>query len=49
MALHRPVLDSLLFTLALAVGLTPQLLPAIVSVTLGNLEEDLSAGVRVGF
>jgi Mg2+-importing ATPase len=33
-ALHRPVLDALLFTLALAVGLTPQLLPAIVSVTL---------------
>jgi Mg2+-importing ATPase len=34
--LHRPVLDSLLFTLALAVGLTPQLLPAIVSVTLSQ-------------
>ena len=33
-ALHRPVLDALLFTLALAVGLTPQLLPAIVLVTL---------------
>ncbi|HQR40194.1 MAG TPA: HAD-IC family P-type ATPase, partial [Blastocatellia bacterium] len=35
-AFHRPVLDSLLFTLALAVGLTPQLLPAIVSVTLAE-------------
>ncbi|HEU4993608.1 MAG TPA: magnesium-translocating P-type ATPase [Gemmatimonadaceae bacterium] len=35
-ALHRPVLDALLFTLALAVGLTPQLLPAIVSVTLAQ-------------
>ena len=35
-ALHRPVLESLLFTLALAVGLTPQLLPAIVSVTLAH-------------
>ena len=35
-ALHRPVLDSLLFTLALAVGLTPQLLPAIVSITLAQ-------------
>ncbi len=34
--LHRPVLESLLFTLALAVGLTPQLLPAIVSVTLSH-------------
>lgn len=28
--LHRPVLESFLFSLALAVGLTPQLLPAIV-------------------
>ena len=35
-ALRRPVLDSLLFTLALAVGLTPQLLPAIVSVNLSH-------------
>ena len=35
-ALDRPVLDSLLFTLALAVGLTPQLLPAIVSITLAR-------------
>jgi Mg2+-importing ATPase len=32
--LHRPWLESLLFALALAVGLTPQLLPAIVSVNL---------------
>lgn len=32
--LHRPVLDSLLFALALAVGLTPQLLPAIISINL---------------
>jgi len=31
---NRPVLDSLLFSLALAVGLTPQLLPAIISVNL---------------
>jgi Mg2+-importing ATPase len=31
---HRPVLESVLFTLALAVGLAPELLPAIVSVTL---------------
>jgi P-type Mg2+ transporter len=34
--LHRPVLDSFLFSLALAVGLTPQLLPAIVSVNLAR-------------
>jgi P-type Mg2+ transporter len=33
-ALGRPLLDSLLFSVALAVGLTPQLLPAIVSVSL---------------
>jgi P-type Mg2+ transporter len=34
--LSRPVLDSLLFTLALAVGLTPQLLPAIISINLAH-------------
>jgi Mg2+-importing ATPase len=32
--LHKPVMDSFLFSLALAVGLTPQLLPAIISVNL---------------
>ncbi|HTO02675.1 MAG TPA: magnesium-translocating P-type ATPase, partial [Opitutus sp.] len=32
--LDRPVLESLLFALALAIGLTPQLLPAIISVNL---------------
>ncbi len=34
--LSRPFLDSLLFSLALAVGLTPQLLPAIISVNLSH-------------
>jgi Mg2+-importing ATPase len=34
--LHKPVLDSFLFSLALAVGLTPQLLPAIISVNLAS-------------
>ena len=34
--LHKPVLDSFLFALALAVGLTPQLLPAIISVNLAH-------------
>ena len=34
--LHRPLLDSLLFSLALAVGLTPQLLPAIISINLAR-------------
>lgn len=33
---HRPWLDSLLFALALAVGLTPELLPMVVTVTLAN-------------
>jgi Mg2+-importing ATPase len=34
--LGRPVLDALLFSLAIAVGLTPQLLPAIVTVSLST-------------
>ena len=32
----RPVLESLLFSLALAVGLTPQLLPAIIAINLAH-------------
>ena len=34
--LKKPVLDSFLFSLALAVGLTPQLLPAIISINLSH-------------
>ncbi len=34
--LKRPILDSFLFSLALAVGLTPQLLPAIISINLAH-------------
>lgn len=34
--LDRPLIDSLLFSLALAVGLTPELLPATISVTLSR-------------
>jgi Mg2+-importing ATPase len=34
--MHRHVLDSFMFSLALAVGLTPQLLPAIISVNLAH-------------
>jgi Mg2+-importing ATPase len=34
--LERPVVESLLFSLALAVGLTPQMLPAIVAVSLST-------------
>jgi len=32
--LHKPVIDALLFSLAIAVGITPQLLPAVVSSSL---------------
>jgi Mg2+-importing ATPase len=35
-ALQRPLLDSALFSLAIAVGLTPQLLPAIVTISLST-------------
>jgi len=35
-ALHRPLLESFLFAVALAVGLTPELLPMVVSVTLAR-------------
>jgi len=41
--LHRPVLDSFLFALALAVGLTPQLLPAVISVNLAHGAERMAA------
>lgn len=34
--LHKPVLDSFLFAIALAVGLTPQLLPAIITINLSH-------------
>jgi Mg2+-importing ATPase len=34
--LKKPILDSFLFSLALAVGLTPQLLPAIISINLAH-------------
>ena len=33
---HRPMLESLMFAVALAVGLTPELLPMIVTVTLAR-------------
>lgn len=34
--MHRPILSSFLFALALAVGMTPQLLPAIITVNLAH-------------
>jgi len=40
----RPVVDSLLFAVALAVGLSPELLPAIISVTLAAGARHLAAG-----
>ena len=39
---HRPVLESLMFALALAVGLTPELLPMVVTVTLARSAMKLS-------
>jgi Mg2+-importing ATPase len=33
---HKPLIESLLFSLAIAVGLTPQLLPAIITVNLSH-------------
>ncbi len=41
--LARPVLDSFLFSLALAVGLTPQLLPAIISINLAHGAKRMAA------
>ncbi|HVN50876.1 MAG TPA: magnesium-translocating P-type ATPase [Acidimicrobiales bacterium] len=35
-ALQRPVIDALLFSLAIAVGITPQLLPAVVTTSLAT-------------
>jgi Mg2+-importing ATPase len=42
LALQRPLLDSLLFAIALAVGLTPELLPAIVTLNLTHGAQALS-------
>jgi len=44
----RPALDSLLFSIALAVGLTPQLLPAIININLSHGSRTMAgAGVIV--
>ena len=34
-AFHRPILESFLFSVALAVGMTPEMMPMIITVTLG--------------
>lgn len=41
--LHKPILESFLFALALAVGLTPQLLPAIIAVNLAHGAKKMAA------
>lgn len=47
-AMRRPPLDSLLFSVALAVGLTPQLLPAIINTNLARGSQAMArAGVIV--
>ena len=40
--LERPAIESLLFAVALAVGISPELLPAIVSVTLARGARDMA-------
>jgi Mg2+-importing ATPase len=41
--LHRPIIDALLFSLAIAVGITPQLLPAVVTTSLATGSHRLAA------
>nr|WP_156685771.1 magnesium-translocating P-type ATPase [Mycobacterium sp. Marseille-P9652] len=41
--LSKPVIDSVLFSLAIAVGITPQLLPAVVSTSLATGSRRLAA------
>jgi Mg2+-importing ATPase len=43
LVLHRPVIDAVLFSLAIAVGITPQLLPAIVTTSLAAGSRRLTA------
>ena len=40
--LRKPVIDSVLFSLAIAVGITPQLLPAVVSASLATGSRQLA-------
>jgi Mg2+-importing ATPase len=41
-SLHKPVIDALLFSLSIAVGISPQLLPAVVSTSLAAGSRDLA-------
>ncbi len=40
--MQKPVFDSLLFSIALAVGLTPQLLPAIININLARGSQEMA-------
>ncbi|MFN8466692.1 MAG: magnesium-translocating P-type ATPase [Caldilineaceae bacterium] len=40
--MQKPVFDSLLFSIALAVGLTPQLLPAIININLSRGSQEMA-------
>ena len=40
--LNKPIIDAFLFSLAIAVGLTPQLLPAIISINLAKVMSKLA-------
>jgi len=42
LVLHRPLLEALLFSLAIAVGISPQLLPAVVSTSLATGSHQLA-------
>ena len=42
-ALHRPFIDALLFSLAIAVGIAPEMMPAIVTVSLSAGSKALAA------
>lgn len=47
-ALNKPPIDSLLFAIALAVGITPELLPAIISISLARGAQNMArSGVIV--
>ena len=46
---HRPVLDAFIFSLAVAVGLTPQLLPAIISINLAHGAKRMALGKVIGW
>ena len=42
--LHRPLLESLLFSVALAVGMTPEMMPMIITITLAQGPRRMATG-----